>query len=78
MQYSVSFLFFAFIRVGCYTLIVFCFHVAVRALCLLLAVPWVGLWSVIVAFPGDTHLLLEMNDKTLETMITRYQQAISK
>ena len=33
-------------------------------------VPRVGLWSVIVAYPGDTHLLLEMNDEILETMIT--------
>ena len=27
--------------------------------CLFLAVPWVGLWSMIVAFPGHTHLLFE-------------------
>ena len=26
------------------------------ALCLFLTVPWVGLWFVIVAFPGQTYL----------------------
>ena len=31
---------------------------AVCALCLFLAAPWVGLLSVIVAFPDYTHLLL--------------------
>ena len=30
--------------------------VAVCILYLLLMVPWVGLWSVIVEFPGHTHL----------------------
>ena len=30
----------------------------VCALCLFLVVPWVGMWSVIVASPGHTHLLL--------------------
>ena len=35
----------------CLCLSVFC------VLCLFLTVPWVGLWSVIVAFPGHTHLL---------------------
>ena len=30
---------------------------AVSFLCLFLAVPWDGLWSVTVAFPGHTHLL---------------------
>ena len=32
--------------------------VAVFVLCLLLAVSWVDLLSVSVAFPGHTHLLL--------------------
>ena len=36
-----------------------CCRVTVSVLCLFLAVPWVGLWSVIVAFPGHTHLLFE-------------------
>ena len=36
----------------------FC-HVAVIVLCLFLTVSWVGLWSVIVAFPKHTHLLLD-------------------
>ena len=32
--------------------------VAVCVLCLFLAVTWVGLQSVILSFPGHTHLLL--------------------
>ena len=32
---------------------------AVSVLCLFLTVPWIGLQSVIVTFPGNTHLLLE-------------------
>ena len=38
-----------------------CCPVAVYVLCLFLAVPWVGMWTVIVAFPGDTDLLFETN-----------------
>ena len=34
-----------------------CCHVTISFLCLFFAVSWVGLWSVIVAFPGHTHLL---------------------
>ena len=34
--------------------------VAVCVLCLFLMVPWVGLQSVNVAFPGNTHLLFAM------------------
>ena len=30
--------------------------VAVSVPCLFFAVPWVGLWSVIVIIPGHTHL----------------------
>ena len=29
---------------------------AVSVLCLFLMVPWVGLWSLIVAFPGHTRM----------------------
>ena len=36
-----------------------CCGVAVSVLCLFLTVPWNDLWSVIVAFPGHTHLLFE-------------------
>ena len=36
---------------------VFFCHVADHVLCLFLTVQWVGLWSMIVAFPGHTHLL---------------------
>ena len=32
-------------------------HVTVDVLCPVLAVPWVGVWYVIVAFPGHTHSL---------------------
>ena len=35
----------------------FSFSLAVIVLCLFLAVPWAGLWFVIVTFPGRTHLL---------------------
>ena len=31
------------------------YHVAIRALCLFLVGPWVGLQCVIVALPGFTH-----------------------
>ena len=41
-------------RVGCFTLIVFLLLCGCQ--CLLVMVPWVGLWSVIVAFPDHTHL----------------------
>ena len=37
--------------------------VAVCVLGLFLTMPWVGLLSVIVAFPGHTHLLLERLDR---------------
>ena len=45
-------------RNGCFTLC-FCCCVAVIVPFLYLAVPWIGLWSVVVAFPGHTHLLLD-------------------
>ena len=38
----------------CFTLCSCC-HVAMSILCLFLAVPQVGLWSVIVAFPHHTY-----------------------
>ena len=37
--------------------LLYCSHVEVSVLCHVLAVPWIGLWSVIVAFPSHTHLL---------------------
>ena len=40
-----------------FTLPVFCCPVAASFLCLFLVMSWVGLWSVIVAFPGHIHLL---------------------
>ena len=41
----------------------FCCHVAVSVLCFFTMVLWVGLWSVIVAFPGRTQFLF---DKSVE------------
>ena len=35
-----------------------CSHVAVNVLCLFLAVPWVGLQFVIVAFSSHAHLIV--------------------
>ena len=45
---------------GCFTLIVFLLELLIvfGALCLFLAVSWVGLQCVIVAFPGHTYLFL--------------------
>ena len=34
-------------------------RVAYCVSCLFFVVPWVGMWSVIVAFPGHTHLLFQ-------------------
>ena len=55
MQYLLSFIKFCNHlaeeeKVVCFTFIVFLMHVAVSVLCLFLAVPWVSMWSVIVAF----------------------------
>ena len=36
----------------------YCCLVAVSVLCLFLVVPLVGMWFVIVAFPGHAHFLL--------------------
>ena len=44
-------------------------HVVVVVLLLILAVPWVGLWCVIVAFPGDTHLFFLLFMRTYFSMI---------
>ena len=41
------------VKVGCFSLIC---DVAVCSLCLFLVVPWVGLLSVIMAFPGHTMI----------------------
>ena len=45
---------------GCFTLFVFLLELLIffGALCLFLAVSWVGLQCVIVAFPGHTYLFL--------------------
>ena len=45
-------------RASCFILLLLLLacHVAISVLCLFLAVSWAGLWSVIVAFPGHTHL----------------------
>ena len=45
-------------RAGCFALLSSGCHIAVRVLCLLLTVPWLGLCCVIVAFPRHTHFLL--------------------
>ena len=37
------------------------FHVAVIVLCLFLTVSWVGLWSAVVAFPGNTHIFFVLS-----------------
>ena len=38
----------------------------VSVLCLFLMVQWVGLWCVIVAFPGHTHLVfINSQNKTV-------------
>ena len=34
----------------------------ISVLCLFLGVPWVGLFAVIVSFPGHTHLLASLNN----------------
>ena len=62
MQYVVSFLVLQQLskdyRTVCFISIVFLlFTMAVSVLCLFLIVPWVGLWSVIVPFPGHARLL---------------------
>ena len=40
--------------VACFHFIVFCFRVAFCVLCLFIRLPWVALWSMIVAFPSHT------------------------
>ena len=42
-----------------------CWHVAICALCRLLVVPWVDLWSVIVAFPCNTYLVIDRFSRIL-------------
>ena len=41
--------------------------VTLNVLCLFLAVPWVGLWCVIVVFPVHTHLLFYLLFNRLPT-----------
>ena len=43
-------------RADCFTLIAFEYRLTVSVLCLFLAVPWVDLQCVVVAFPSHTHL----------------------
>ena len=42
--------------------LVVCCPVSVSVLSLFLAVPWVGVWSMVVAFPGDSHLLIDWSN----------------
>ena len=42
-------------RTDCFTLCACC-RVTVSVMCLFLRVLWVGLWFVVVAFPGHTHM----------------------
>ena len=44
---------------SCFTLIVFLLLCDCKRLCLMLVFQRVGMWSVIVAVPGHTHLLFE-------------------
>ena len=44
-------------KADCVSLIVFLVCVTVCVLCHFLAVPCIGLWSVIVTFPSKTHAL---------------------
>ena len=68
MHYLVPFLFCNRIsveeRVGCFILIVFCYHAAVSVLCFFAMVLWVGLWSVI---PGRTHFLFDRSVENEQT-----------
>ena len=64
VQYFVSFLVLQLSHCGRESwLLYFCgilnCHVSVVILCLFLTVPWVGLYCVIVAFPGQTHYFSE-------------------
>ena len=43
--------------------------VAVCVLCLFFTVLWVGLWSVIVAFPGHTHLGFLSDTRNIGTLL---------
>ena len=45
-------------RTGCFTLIVFLLSHGI--LLLFLVEPFIGLWYMIVAFPGQSHLFLEV------------------
>ena len=58
-------------KVGCFTLIVFLLWCGC-VLCLFLAVLWVGLWSVNVAFPGHTNII-NMVEPTFPMLQTKAQ-----
>ena len=45
-------------RAGCLTLIVFLLFCDCQCLCLFLSVPWISMWSVIMAFPSNIYLFL--------------------
>ena len=47
----------------------------IRVLCLFLAVPWVGLWSGVVAFPCQTRLLFNILE-TVHSQDPRLVQSI--
>ena len=47
-------------RAGCFFLLSYRCLVNVIVGCLYFRVPWVGLQCVIMAFPGHTHLLLQL------------------
>ena len=42
---------------------------AVSVMYLFLAVPWVGLWFVIMAFPSHTHLFFSWSDRQCERVV---------
>ena len=43
---------------------------AVSVLCLFLAVPWVGLLSVVVKFTGHNHMLVYIMSEYLDYLLT--------
>ena len=56
-------------------LVYFNCHLTVCVLCLFLAVRWVGLLSVIVAYPGHTHLFSKENAKCLYYSSLKYRRS---
>ena len=52
---------------------------AVSVLCLFLMVPWVGMWSLIVAFPGHTHMFFDYcHGKVMSFYISPYKHTVCK